>query len=821
MQESLIKKITVQASETGVSETLGKVDALARAEADLGKAQRDRAAIQATVARQRQSMNQVLQQQVQVQQIIAAQAMAQAAANDNLSKSIDHAANSGSSFGGIIAKLAIGAAATALGIGALYLAFKIMYGIITIVPRTLGEAWALGTEKIAEYVDIAKKAAAVDLSTGFFQRITKAATDAKLPVDDLNAALKALAAASADKLGGSDLQNRIDASVKAGNFQGNSGVGALASANNTEEKFRAVVSLIDQAMQKGERLAALDISSKAFGPAVTANLTKDSEYLKNMLASADKIAATELVSDADIGRALDLQNRWAAAVAILETRWHPIQGLLTAAGIAMHEIWVNIVSAIADAVDQAARLIGKLGEAPSWFQKQLDSAGKFIVDNTTTPESRKASEQALGISSDPADIAATVAANAYTDALGRLGAGLKNVNAVQQAVATVNAVQAAVWKDTSHAIDDAAKKVAEARDQYDRAKDSIEKHISRTLADRDAVGLGAGALEEFRAKASLTTAAMLAGIRVVGDVAKQIDDLAKKAGAAGDALARANIANGISFNRQTALLAPDDVQIATQLKTIYPDVATALGSVEASAIRVNDTMKGLSSSLSGSLTTGLADIFDGTKSVSQGFADMRKLVIRAIEEMIIKIAIIGPMMRALQASVSGSGILSFLTPAASSVVSAAPTSFAGAGTPMNILPPGYANGGMINPGAWGVVGEKGPELVRVQSSGVTVYPNHISQPFLPHFADGGMLSAFGNVSRLPFGQDNSRGGASWPKIEINNHSGGEVTTSRKPNGDLSITVEKMVDTAVGKSMSNGTGRRVLAGQYGVKPFTGQ
>jgi hypothetical protein len=63
--------------------------------------------------------------------------------------------------------------------------------------------------------------------------------------------------------------------------------------------------------------------------------------------------------------------------------------------------------------------------------------------------------------------------------------------------------------------------------------------------------------------------------------------------------------------------------------------------------------------------------------------------------------------------------------------------------------PGFAaaNGGTFGPG-WGVVGERGPELINVHKGGVTVVPNHISKPFLPGFADGGTMSPNGMVSRL-------------------------------------------------------------------------
>lgn len=75
-----------------------------------------------------------------------------------------------------------------------------------------------------------------------------------------------------------------------------------------------------------------------------------------------------------------------------------------------------------------------------------------------------------------------------------------------------------------------------------------------------------------------------------------------------------------------------------------------------------------------------------------------------------------------------------------------------------------AGGGTFGPG-WGVVGERGPELIKVNKGSVTVVPNHVSKPYLPGFAEGGMLSAIGNVTRLPFGQDNR----SAPTQIINNY----------------------------------------------------
>ncbi|WP_454629525.1 phage tail length tape measure family protein [Bradyrhizobium cenepequi] len=115
----------------------------------------------------------------------------------------------------------------------------------------------------------------------------------------------------------------------------------------------------------------------------------------------------------------------------------------------------------------------------------------------------------------------------------------------------------------------------------------------------------------------------------------------------------AAVNDNIRFGARTSLLSPDDVAIAQQLRGIYPDVAQALGSVEAAGLRANAALSQASSTISSNLSTGLADAIDGTKGFGQSMADTGKLVVRALEEMIIKITIIGPMMRALQMAIGG------------------------------------------------------------------------------------------------------------------------------------------------------------------------
>src|SRR5262245_24689254 len=130
--------------------------------------------------------------------------------------------------------------------------------------KLVGEAWDLGNAKLAEYIALSEKAASSGVSTDFYQRIAKAAENARVPVDQLTASFKSLQEATADQLGGT-AANRLDDLVEAGNFKGNTGVAQLNNSSSIEERFRAIASLIDQANAKGERLAALDVAKTFLG----------------------------------------------------------------------------------------------------------------------------------------------------------------------------------------------------------------------------------------------------------------------------------------------------------------------------------------------------------------------------------------------------------------------------------------------------------------------------------------------------------------------------------------------------------------------------
>jgi hypothetical protein len=74
---------------------------------------------------------------------------------------------------------------------------------------------------------------------------------------------------------------------------------------------------------------------------------------------------------------------------------------------------------------------------------------------------------------------------------------------------------------------------------------------------------------------------------------------------------------------------------------------------QAAAMRLNQAMSSTSQQISGGLTTALTDVTMGTKTASQAFQSFGLMAVRAIEQMIIQLTIVGPLMRGLQGGLGG------------------------------------------------------------------------------------------------------------------------------------------------------------------------
>lgn len=238
------------------------------------------------------------------------------------------------------------------------------------------------------------------------------------------------------------------------------------------------------------------------------------------------------------------------------------------------------------------------------------------------------------------------------------------------------------------------------KDDIDRTTDAIERQIAKMQADADAAGKGAGELERLRVEAQLYAAAERAGITDTEKFADRFYNLAERAGQAAEALAKAKISADIKFGANTALLSPDELQIATKLKDAYPNVTASLNSAEAAQLRFNKTMKDGSDAFQSAAAPALLDFEAGAKKGSDAIKAFEQQFIKSLLSMANQALIFGPISKALQGITTG-GLGSLIPSAHGNVFSAG-----------SIVP--FAQGGVVDSptiAPMALFGEAGPEAI--------------------------------------------------------------------------------------------------------------
>lgn len=293
----------------------------------------------------------------------------------------------------------------------------------------------------------------------------------------------------------------------------------------------------------------------------------------------------------------------------------------------------------------------------------------------------------------------------------------------------------------------------EGGDNFERYLKSVDRRSAAMEAEATALGGSTGAMEKFRTQVVLTESAHQAGAGVAEKYAAAIAKISARAGEASQKLAVARIESAATFQLQQLGRSSIDQSVAGQLDGAFGDQLDMNGST-AQLVRFTERMKELKATTL-ELTQGIfRDFRNEIANGASAWDAFGRAGVNAMQRIADKIA----------------------DKALDSVVSNMFGSFLGGGTSGGaggLIGRFFAaaGGGTFGPG-WGVVGEEGPEIIRVFNGGVTVYPHQASKPYLPGFAEGGTLTALGNVTRLPRGgQDNAPVNFAAPQIIINGNVG--------------------------------------------------
>jgi hypothetical protein len=499
----------------------------------------------------------------------------------------------------------VGVAVASRLVPALSLLLRIAGPILLVVDaiKLVEFAWSSASDQIDKYNTLSVTATKDGVSPEFLQAFGKAWEDLGGKISDATELVNKFSQTSESKLGGSDLMKKIDSHIDAGNLDQGQGVDLFSNANDTESRMRAIVTLMDELVSQNKILAAIDISETAFGHTATENFRQNTNYFKDILESADEVASKKLVNPQDVIDATNLKNRYDDAVKILSEQWIPFQATITSAGMGMHSIWVTIVEDIASAFTGLVN-IGKAisdWKMPTWFTSLLSAmaaAGITGVAPAVSLVGGAIADHFSGAQAPNQQFGAGSPTDAQRQAgLAKLRAGMPNNT------------------DTSNELNKQTKAQTDANDAVDRAINTLTRHVEQQEADTKAIGLGDGALAQFRAEAAETAAIQANGGKITDQQADAFQDLQEKAGLAADALAKAKVASTISRGSQEAFLSPADVAIANQLKGIYgDDIPAALKSSQAEALRMNDILKTINTTARTSVATFANDLLQGIES---------------------------------------------------------------------------------------------------------------------------------------------------------------------------------------------------------------
>ena len=567
--------------------------------------------------------------------------------------------------------------------------------------------------------------------------------------------------------------------------QDSSGLSMFRAATTQDQRIVAVLTYMKQLQAIGQELAALDLADKLFG-AKFADQIRQGTLSVDQLLDDLKTKSADAFSNEIVTRAKKLDDELKNAWRTLDQNLHPALEAIDNIVLNIKGEWLKIVQLMGDAAALSNKIrpgTGYQGGVSAFDLDQQTLLKNRLNDTGLTPQQRSGVEKQLH------EIESRIAQAQASE--------------VPQAPVNFSYGGNSAVPLPKRRPDDAPKppKPTDTTtvDKLGAAADSIQKRTAALQAEAGAIDQTTAARERAKVVAQLETVAMQAnaaagkGANVVTDEQRRkINEVADAYSKAAEAMQKARVASAIKFDTQTALLDPSDVQIASALKGLYPDVATALNSVEASAMRANEAMRGIANTMSSTLTTGLTDVLDGTKSVSDAFSSMGKTILRAIEEALVKLLIVGPIMRSLSGMMGGMG-------------GGLGGGLGGIG--LSLLGTGglFADGGEVR-GPGGprddripIMASNGEFVVRADATARHLPLLHaINQNRIPRFADGGLIGNPANDNRFA-SNDNRTSFAPTINVKVDGGSRG-MQADEALAKSIGAQVESQIRTLMAKEL---------------------
>lgn len=659
-------------------------------------------------------------------------------------------------------------------------------------------AVSAASEKTEEYNKLLADSSSSGLGLEYYQKLAKAIEKTGVSAETATEALKKFREVSEPKLNGSELLKELEKSVKAGNFEGNTGVKAFQDAKSAEDRLKAMSFLITQAMRDGERLAALDLAEKFLPPEMLDRLRAIPDYLEQIALGAEKISREDIVSTQQIASLVEVEQRLTKVKERWEKLMEPFPDLI-GLGIILKKTWVSILEDILSALEKVANAFSAVADK---FSSIITTIASYQVPGWLS--------KLMMFTNIPLYVASKVmtAGVAPTD----LPSGLDKAADIKPGDLLKNPSSQTLMmlRETQERLADRSKRTdttdtGKTVGEFDRLEKAIARQTAAMEADVKAIGKGVAEQARLRTEARLTEAAIQEFGEVNGETAAKIEKLSKRVAEATQKVAEMKLKSDISFGRQTALFTEEDVQIATRLRDLYgDDVPRAMASTYAQALRINNVIKSTADAISSNLSTALSDWVNGTKTAKAAFQDMSRAIVKALIDIIIKQYVVASLMRVIGMSFGGGGGLGGLF---------------GLGTGQ------FATAADAGLGGAGAIGSGGFNFIDAQAANGMAFKYGNVIPFArggvvggPTLFNMGLMGEAGPEAVMPLkrGRDGKLGisGSGGLNVQINNYASKDIDIkTRKEEGPDGTFL--MVDM-VKRAYANGEFDGGNSGLYGVR-----
>jgi hypothetical protein len=497
-----------------------------------------------------------------------------------------------------------GSAATAAFSGAASGALKLAGRIALVVgaAKLMGDAIGAARDQLSDMVELQNKSQNVGVSAGFFQSFSAEARKLQVDVGDLEGALQHAFNATKDKSPidlaawdtGKDRITDVERALRIYNEtlarssgQQLEGLVLFREADSQEAKVQAVLKAMVQLEQIGQRAAALDLGERMFGSAFVDRIRQGRTSAEAILSTMQQMANSDdgIYSSALVARAKEVDDQLKTSEERLSRSLKPSFDDLSSVILNIKNLWGEIVGYIAQAVELANKF-GILGNQASRLKTQRDELDDAIKNGNKI--SVFGIDTGLRVPSDV--ITAEMNRKKRDEIQGQIDDLERQPNNYPKMPAQTGTGDRPTPKPTG----------GSDVDRFDTNVGTIEKRTAALQAEAAAIDLGTEARDKAKIAAQLETVAKQANAAaglgenvVTAEQRKVIDEVAAAYGGAAVAMEKAKVAAQIKFDKQTAFLSQEDVAIASQLRGIYPDVATALSSVEAAGMRAANGMREL------------------------------------------------------------------------------------------------------------------------------------------------------------------------------------------------------------------------------------